>query len=159
MVAPQAAENHGNEWSLTWYLRWDMYTSIPTWTNSQFIRSNRSTEFKDIPPWNISQMITKTLSISMRIVVIYAMKRDIPFQVWQKVNGNWGNNMIRISQLKESNSRTNIAPEDRNKIQKSCIVRVTVRDPSRKVNHLSKVIWDGKFITEFTRSISSTRIG
>ena len=38
-------------------------------------------------------------------------------------------------------------------------MRITVWDPSRKVNHLSKVIWDRKIITEFTRSISSTRIG
>ena len=30
---------------------------------------------------------------------------------------------------------------------------------SKKVNHLSKVVWDSKIITEFTRSISSTRIG
>ena len=34
-----------------------------------------------------------------------------------------------------------------------------VLDPSRKVNHLSKIIWDRKVITEFTRSIISTRIG
>ena len=38
-------------------------------------------------------------------------------------------------------------------------MRFTVWDPRRKVNHLSKVIWDRKIITEFTRSISSTRIG
>ena len=44
-------------------------------------------------------------------------------------------------------------------IQKSRTVRITVWDPSRKVNHLSKVIWDRKIITEFTRSISSPRIG
>ena len=36
---------------------------------------------------------------------------------------------------------------------------ITVWDLSRKVNHLSKVIWDRKFITEFTSLISSTRIG
>ena len=35
MAAAQAAENHGDEWGLTWYLRWGIYTSIPTWTNSQ----------------------------------------------------------------------------------------------------------------------------
>ena len=35
MAAAQAAENHGDKWSLTWYLRWGMYTSIPTWTHSQ----------------------------------------------------------------------------------------------------------------------------
>ena len=29
LAAAQAAKNHGNEWSLTWYLRWGVYTSIP----------------------------------------------------------------------------------------------------------------------------------
>ena len=36
--------------------------------------SSRITEFKDILPWNLSQMITKTLTITMRIVISYAMK-------------------------------------------------------------------------------------
>ena len=31
------------------------------------------------------------------------------------------------------------------------------QDPSRKINHLSNVIWARKIITEFTLSISSTR--
>ena len=38
-------------------------------------------------------------------------------------------------------------------------MRITVWDLSRKANHLSKVISDRKIITEFTRSISCTRIG
>ena len=33
------------------------------------------------------------------------------------------------------------------------------KSKSRKVNHLSKIVWDRKIITEFTRSVSSTRIG
>ena len=28
-VAAKVVENHGDEWSLTWYLRWRIYTSIP----------------------------------------------------------------------------------------------------------------------------------
>ena len=32
-------------------------------------------------------------------------------------------------------------------------------DPSRKVNHLSKVFEIDKLIAEFTKSVSSTRIG
>ena len=48
----------------------------------------------------------------------------------------------------------------RNKqIQKSRTMKMTVWDPSRKDNDLSKVIWDKKVMTEFTRLISSTRIG
>ena len=35
MAAAQAAENHGDEWGLTWYLWWGIYTSIPVWANSQ----------------------------------------------------------------------------------------------------------------------------
>ena len=36
---------------------------------------------------------------------------------------------------------------------------ITVWDASRKVNHLSEVIYDRKIITELTRLISSTRKG
>ena len=46
---------------------------------TKFISSSRSTEFKDILPWNISQMITKTIPISTRIVISHAMKRAILF--------------------------------------------------------------------------------
>ena len=35
MAAAQAAENHRDEWDLTWYFRWGIYPSIPTWTNSR----------------------------------------------------------------------------------------------------------------------------
>ena len=38
-------------------------------------------------------------------------------------------------------------------------VRVTARVPNGKVNHLSKVIWDKKIISEFTRFTCSTRKG
>ena len=34
MAVAQAAENHGDEWGLTWYLRWGIYTSIAMWTHS-----------------------------------------------------------------------------------------------------------------------------
>ena len=44
-------------------------------------------------------------------------------------------------------------------IQKRRTVRITVWDLSWKVSHLSKVIWDRKITTEFTRSTSSSRIG
>ena len=37
-------------------------------------------------------------------------------------------------------------------------MRIRIWDPSKKVNHLSKVISDRKIITEFTRLISSTGI-
>ena len=74
---------------------------------TKFTSSSRSSEFKDILPWKMSQMITKTISISTRIVKSYAMKRGILFWVYWKVNGNWDNNMIRISKWSKSHCRRN----------------------------------------------------
>ena len=42
--------------------------------NTQFTSNSRSTEFKDILLWSMSQMITKTIPIGTRIVISYAMK-------------------------------------------------------------------------------------
>ena len=38
-------------------------------------------------------------------------------------------------------------------------MRIRFWNQSRKINHLSEVVRDRKNITEFTKSISSTRIG
>ena len=112
-----AAANHGDEWGFTWYLRCGIYTSVLTWIHiyinsnlnslTKFTSSSKITEFKDILPWNISQMITKTILISTRIFISNAMKRGIPLWIWCNVNGNWANNMIRISQCGENHCRTN----------------------------------------------------
>ena len=46
---------------------------------TKFTSSSRSTEFKDILAWNISQMITKTIPLSTRLIKSYAMKHGIQF--------------------------------------------------------------------------------
>ena len=43
--------------------------------------SSGSTEFQDILPWYISQMITKTVPINTRTVISYVMKRGIPLWI------------------------------------------------------------------------------
>ena len=35
MAAAKDAENHRDEWVLTWYLQWGISTSIPIWIHSQ----------------------------------------------------------------------------------------------------------------------------
>ena len=101
------------------------------------LTSSRRTEFKNIFPWNISQMITKTVPANTRIVISCAMKQGIPFWVSPKLDGNWDNNMIWISHWRESYCRPN----------------TRVR---KRINHPKKQ--GVKIVTEFTRSISSTRI-
>ena len=135
----------------------DIYINSNLKPLTKFTRISRSTEFKGMIPWNIPQMITQTVPISTRIVINSAVKWGIPLCIWWKVNGNWDNNMISIPQRRESHCRTKTSIK--RKIEKSRTVRITVCDLSRKVNSLSKVVWDWKIITEFTRSINSTRIG
>ena len=48
--------------------------------------------------------------------------------------------MIRISQWRKSHYRTNTRVTRKKEIQKSRTMRITVSDPTRAVNHLSKVI-------------------
>ena len=87
------------------------------------------------------------------------MKQGILLWIWWKVNGNWDNNFILISLWRETDCRTNTSIRREKETQKSRTMRITVWDLSKKLNHLSKVIWDRKIITEFVRLISSTRIG
>ena len=77
--AVQVTENHGDEWGFTWYLRWGIYTSHSNLNPLTKFTSSRGNEFKDILPWNISQIITKTTPISMRIVITFAVKQWIQF--------------------------------------------------------------------------------
>ena len=76
----------------------DVYINLNPLT--KFTSSNRSTEFEDILIWDISPMIMKTVPISVRIVISNAIKQGI------SVNGNQ-DNMIIISQWRESHCRTN----------------------------------------------------
>ena len=73
------------------------------------LTSSRNTEFKDILPCKISQMIKKTVLISTRIVISYAMKWCIPLWIWWKVNGNWDNdrsvNECRTIELARAHTR------------------------------------------------------
>ena len=103
MVVAKVDENHREDWGLNWYLQWYIHQFQPN-PPTKFTSNSRSTEFKDILWWNISQLIPKTVSSSMRIVISYAMKWGIPF--WWKVNGNLDNNMIRISQWSKSHCKT-----------------------------------------------------
>ena len=136
----------------------DIYINSNPNSLPKFTSSSRNTKLKDILPWNISQMIMKIIPISMRIVISYAMKWGLLLWIWLKVTGNW-DNTSRISEWMESHCRTNTSIRRNKYVQKSRTMRITAWDLHRKVSHLSKVIWDRKLITDFTRLIISTRTG
>ena len=137
---------------MTWCLRWGIYKSMPNWTQSQNSLAAVEAEFKDILPWNNSQMVTKTILISTRIVISYEMKRGILYWVYWEVTVNWDNNVIRISQWIESHCRTNICVRRK----KSKSARLWESQSGIQVVRLNT--WVRSFKKEFTRSISSTRI-
>ena len=91
----------------------------------KFTSSSKSTRFEDILPWNISQMITKTVPISIRIVMNYVMKQGIPYSILHKINGNWDKNVIRISQWRKNRCRTNTTTRRKKEIQNSRTVKVS----------------------------------
>ena len=56
----------------------DIYISSNLNPLTKFTSSSKSTKFKDILPWNIYQMITKTIPTRKRIVRNYVIKQGIP---------------------------------------------------------------------------------
>ena len=123
----------------------------------KFTSSSTSTDFKNILPWNFSQIIRKTVPSGMRIVISHVMKWGTPLWVW-KVNGNWDNNMIGISQSRENHCRTNMSVRRTEISKRAGLWKLQSGIQVRKLT-MSKIVWDRKIITEFTRSICSTRTG
>ena len=80
MATGQAGKNHWDKWDLTLYLQWRIYTSIPTWTHSQNSLAAEALSLKISSNGKTSQMTMKTISVSMRIVLNYAMKEGITFE-------------------------------------------------------------------------------
>ena len=83
-----------------------------TYTNFKLnpaIKFTSSTEKPSffIPPWNISQIITKADLFRTRIVLSYLMQQGNQFRIWQKVKWNCDYNMIKSFQWKEIHFRTN----------------------------------------------------
>ena len=117
--------------SLTWYLRWGICTSLPTWTHSQ-----NSVVAVEMPSLKTSSHGTSHISDDQK-------DRPNQHESSRTVRWNW-HNIIRISQWRGSHCKTNTRAI-RKTIQKSRTVRVTVWDPSRKVNHLSTLVWNIKY--------------
>ena len=52
----------------------DIYINFNLDPPTKFNSNSRKIELKDILPWNISQMITKTIPTSLRIVISYVIE-------------------------------------------------------------------------------------
>ena len=73
MVAAQAAENHGRERGLTWYLQLGIYTSIPAWIHSQNSLAAAETLSLKIS----SHRTSLKWSWRMYMMIYYRMKLEI----------------------------------------------------------------------------------
>ena len=113
-------------WKLWRWVRLDLILSMrDIYINSnmnqltKFTSSSRSTDFKNILTWNISQIITKTVPISTRIVKSNERRWGIPLWISWKININWDNNMIRISQRRENHVEQILVSEKRKKFKRA----------------------------------------
>ena len=97
----------------------DIHMNSKLNTHTKFTSSSKSTEFNNILPWNIYHMIRKSLPISTRTLINYAMKWGIPMWIWWNVYINWDNNMISISKRRERHRKTILASEERKKTKKA----------------------------------------
>ena len=149
-------------WKLWKWVKHDLILSMShMYINSnlnplkKFTSSSRSTDFKDILSWNISQKIKKTIPIRTGIAIGYTMKRGILLSAWWKSNGNWDNNMIRIAQWKSTVEQI-LASEEINKFK-----RAELWESQSGIQVWKLTIWVMAFeiIKRFTRSISFTRKG
>ena len=82
-VISMTYDSSTSSWKGWRWLRLDLILTMRVIYNSnlnpltKLTSSSRSTEFKDILLWNISQMILKTIPFSTRIAISYAMKQNI----------------------------------------------------------------------------------
>ena len=73
MAAAEAAENSGDD------PNGDDLRFMEMNLITKFSSSSKTTEFKNILLWSISQIIRKAAQICTRIIVTNAIKRGIPF--------------------------------------------------------------------------------
>ena len=153
MPAVQAAENHGDEWGLTWYL-----TSIPTWTHSQnslatvealsLKISFHGTSLKSSGRPSQSAQESHKLCDETWHLVLSSLENQWKLRKQHDQNFPMEEKLLQSKYLHQ---KIEINPKQQ-------VCESHSRDLSRKVNHVSKTISDRTVITEFTRSISSTRI-
>ena len=83
IAAAQVAENHGMRIDLVLMMS-NIYINSNLNRLTKFTSSSRSTQFKDILFWNISQIITKSIPISTRIVISSVIKQGMLFEFDRK---------------------------------------------------------------------------
>ena len=126
MAATQGAENHGDEWGLTWYFLWGIYTSIPTWTQN-------SLKTAEAPSLNISSHGNlsndhKERPSQHKNSQKLCNKMGYPFVNLMESQWKLRHNMIRSSQWRKSHCRTNTRYQKKEKNQKSRTMIITVGD-------------------------------
>ena len=142
--------------SLTFMMR-DLYINPNLKSLTKFTSSSRNTTFKDILSWNISQMIPKTIPIRTNIVISFH---------WSRISRISGYPEFDRKSM-ETETKAWLELPKRKSLRTNTSIR---RKKSKRVGlwESQSGIWVGKLtnwvrsfeiITEFTRSISSTRIG
>ena len=153
MTAVQAAENHGDEWGLTWYLRWGTYTSTRTWTHSQ-----NSLAAADAP---ISTRGTSNdhESHPNQHENSHKLCDEMWHSLFSLAQSQWKTKTNTRSEFPNEGKtivEQVLASEEKNKSKRAWLWK---SESGIRVGKLTIWVRSFEIITEFSRSISSTRIG
>ena len=134
----------------------DIYINSNVTPLPKLTSSSRSTEFKDTPP--TEHLSNDHKDHPNQHENSHKSHNETGYPVLSLLESQWKltEQHDQNFQWRKSHCRANSNARRMKEIHKNRTVRVTVRDQSRKVNYLSKVVWE--IITEFTWSISSTWI-
>ena len=113
MAAAKAAENHGDEWGLTWHLQWGIYTSIPTLTHSQ--NSLAAAEALSLKISSHEHLSNDYKDHSNQHENSHKLCNETGHPVLSLMESRW--KMINVSQWRESHCRTNTSIRAVNKHQ------------------------------------------
>ena len=134
MAGAQEAENHGDEaWPDIFYERYtNQFQPEPTHKIHKQQQKHWALRY---PPMEHLSNDQEDHSNQHENSHKLCNETDIPLWIWSRINGNWDNNTIRISQWRESHCRTITSVRRKKKVQKSSTTRITVWDQRRKVNY------------------------
>ena len=135
----------------------DIYIKSNLNPHKTITSSSRSTEFKDILPWSISQMITKTIRISTGIVITMrwngVSRCEFDGRSMETKTTTWSEFPNGVKAIVEQ------ILESRNKSKRAGLWESQSGIRVGKLTIWVNLFEIEKIMTEFTRSINSTRIG
>ena len=141
VAAAQPAENHGDQWGLTWYLQWRICTSIPTWNHTPNSLEQQKHWVQKYPPTEHMSNDHKDHPNQHKNSHKLCDEMDHPIMSLMESQRKLRQQHDQSFPMRKSHYKTNTDVKRRKEIPKSrsgseFLLNFLLRDLSSKVNHL-----------------------